>query len=106
MKTLQRIELLKDFVQEAVDRGATSVEQVHQFIGALPFEALEKAGLLKEDHLQLRDKQRRAVGLVYEAIRNINRQIGELISDQIENLENAQQVREVLNEKAQTKEHG
>jgi hypothetical protein len=99
MKTLQRLELLKDFVQEAVDRGATSVEQIHQHIAALPFEALERSGLLDQDKLQLREKQRRTIGMVYDAIRRINREVGQLISDQFENLEDAQHVSEVLSEK-------
>jgi polyhydroxyalkanoate synthesis regulator phasin len=90
MKKLQRIELIKDLIQEAVDKGATSVEQVHQYIAELPFEALEKTGLLQEDKLQLRDKQRRSIGMVYDAIRSINRQVGEMISDQFENLENTE----------------
>jgi hypothetical protein len=99
MKTLQRLELLKDFIQEAVDRGATSVEQIHQHIAELPFEAMEKSGLLNDDKLKLRDKQRRTIGMVYEAIRRINREIGQLISDQFENLEDTQHVSEVLSEK-------
>lgn len=90
MKNLQRIELIKDLIQEAVDKGATSVEQVHQYIAELPFDALEKTGLLPEDKLQLRDKQRRTIGMVYDAIRSINRQVGQLISDQFENLENTE----------------
>lgn len=89
MNKLQRIELLKDLIQEAVEKGATSVEQVHQYIAELPFEALERTGLLAEDKLQLRDKQRRTIGMVYDAIRGINRQVGELISAQFENLENS-----------------
>ncbi|MGH8453668.1 MAG: hypothetical protein ACRES4_00450 [Nevskiales bacterium] len=89
MKKLQRVELLKDLIQEAVDKGATSVEQVHQYIAGLPFEALEKTGLLRDDKLQLRKKQRRTIGMVYDAIRGINRQVGQLISDQFENLENS-----------------
>jgi len=97
MKNLQRLELLKDFVQEAIDRGATSVEQIHQYIAALPFDALEKTGLLDDERLQLRDRQRRTIGMVYDAIRRINREIGQLISDQFENLEETQHVREVLN---------
>jgi hypothetical protein len=99
MKTLQRLELLKDFIQEAVDRGATSVEQIHQHIAALPFEALEKSGLLEDDKLKLREKQRRSIGMVYDAIRRINREVGQLISDQFENLEDTQHVGEVLSEK-------
>ena len=100
MKTLQRLELLKDFIQEAVDRGATSVEQIHQHIAALPFEALEKSGLLEDDKLKLREKQRRSIGMVYDAIRRINREIGQLISDQFENVEDTQHVSKVLSEKA------
>jgi polyhydroxyalkanoate synthesis regulator phasin len=89
MNKLQRIELLKDLIQEAVDKGATSVEQVHQYIADLPFEALERTGLLEDDRFQLREKKRRSIGMVYDAIRGINRQIGQLISDQFENLENS-----------------
>lgn len=87
MKKLQRIELLKDFIQEAVDRGATSVQAVHEYIADLPFEALEQTGLLTEDKSGLRQKQQQTIGVVYDAIRRINREIGQLISDQFENLE-------------------
>lgn len=99
MNKLQRLELLKDLIQEAVDRGARSVEQIHQYIADLPFEGLEKAGLLDHDKLKLREKKTRTIGMVYDAIRGINKQIGELISDQFENLENGRQVADVLNRK-------
>jgi hypothetical protein len=101
MKTVQRLEVLKDFIQEAVDRGATSVEQIHQYIAALPFEALEKTGLLEDEKLKLREKQKRSIGMVYDAIRRINREIGQLISDQFENLEDAQHVSKVLKDKGE-----
>ncbi len=87
MKKLQRLELLKDFIQEAVDRGATSVQAVHEYIADLPFEALEQTGLLSEEKIGLRSKQQQTIGVVYDAIRRINREIGQLISDQFENLE-------------------
>ncbi|MBA4285147.1 MAG: hypothetical protein C0434_06400 [Xanthomonadaceae bacterium] len=87
MKKLQRLELLKDFIQEAVDRGATSVQAVHQYIADLPFEALEQTGLISEEKAGLRQKHRQSIGVVYDAIRRINREIGQLISDQFENLE-------------------
>src|ERR1700756_3394846 len=99
MKAVQRLDLLKDFIQEAVDRGATSVEQIHQYIADLPFEALEKSGLMEEDKLRIREKKRRSIGVVYDAIRRINREIGQLISDQFENLEETQHVNTVLREK-------
>ncbi len=96
MKKLQRIELLKDFIQEAVDRGATSVQSVHQYIADLPFEALEQTGLLTEDKTGLRAKQQQTIGVVYDAIRRINREIGQLISDQFENLEESKVAAERL----------
>ncbi len=99
MSKLQKRELLKDAIQQAIDRGATSVEQVHQHIADLPFEFLERAGLLKGDKLALREKKRRTIGMVYDAIRNINRQIGEMISDQFENLEDTREVSRVLDER-------
>lgn len=89
MKRLERLEWLKDTIQDAVDRGASSVEQVHQSIAELPFEALEKSGLMKQDRFGLRDRQRRTIGMVYNAIRTINAQVGALISDQFENLDEA-----------------
>lgn len=99
MKAIQRIELLKDLVQQAVDRGATSVEAIHQQIAGLPFEMLEKSGLLDDDKLRLREKQQRTIGTVYDAIRRINRQVGELISDQFELVEDSAHIKKVLDEK-------
>lgn len=103
MKKLERVQLLKDMIQEAVDRGARSVEQVHQYIADLPFEALQKSGLLTEDRLKLREKQQQTIGTVYNAIRSINQQIGDLISDQLENLEDGQHIAKVLKEKSRAK---
>ena len=87
MNTIERVELVKDLVQQAVDRGATSVEQIHRYVADLPFEALERTGLLDESGLGLRSKQQRTIGMVYEAIRRINEEVGRLVSDQIENIE-------------------
>ena len=96
METLQRVELIKDMVQQAIDRGATSVEQIHQYVADLPFEALERSGLLEDDRLQLRQKQQRTIGMVYEAIRRINDEVGRFITDQIENLEDGRALAEHL----------
>jgi hypothetical protein len=99
MKPLQRLELLKDLVQEAVDRGATSVEQIHQSIADLPFDALERMGLLDPDDSELRETKTRTIGFVYDAIRRINQQVGELLSEQFENLEDGGRAAKVMSEK-------
>ncbi|HSW14150.1 MAG TPA: hypothetical protein VLI06_14990 [Solimonas sp.] len=102
MSKLQKLELLKDSLQQAIDRAVGSIGQIHQAIADLPFEALERAGLLNDDKLELREKNRKTMGMVYDAIRRVNQQIGDLISDQIENLEDAQHVNKVLDENAAT----
>lgn len=98
MRKLERLQLLKDMIQEAIDRGASSVEQVHQYIAELPFDALEKTGVLDDEKLKLKAKQRATIGMVYDAIRRVNREIGQLISDQFENLEEGRHVAKVINE--------
>ena len=91
---LARIELVKDLVQETVDRGVGSVEQIHQVIAALPFEVLEALGV--PDSLRLRDRQRRVIGVVYGAVRDANRYVGELLSDGFEAVEDGRHVARVL----------
>ncbi len=92
-KTLQRAELLKDMIQEAIEDGATTVEEVHQHIAGLPFEALEKMGLFEEQADSLKEKQRKTIGMVYDTIRKINQDIGGLISEQFAALEDAKEAR-------------
>ena len=53
--TIARIEAVKDLIQEAVDKGATSVEQIHKTIADLPLAALEKRGLLGDEGRSARD---------------------------------------------------
>lgn len=90
MKAVERLELLKDTVQEAVDNGATNVEQVHQYIAALPFETLEKLGFFEKHAGKLKAKQAETIGIAYDAVRTINRQVGQLFSDIFGQLEDAQ----------------
>lgn len=89
MSFLIRIEALKDLIQEAVDKGATTVEQIHQTIAAMPLDALEKRGLLddKDKIAGLREAHAETIGTVYSAIRRVNQEIGELASGLIETLE-------------------
>jgi predicted nucleic acid-binding Zn-ribbon protein len=87
MAILTRLEALKDLVQEAIDKGATTVEQIHQTIAAMPLEALEKRGLLDAEAASLKEKQASTIGAVYDAIRRVNKEVGDLASGLIESLE-------------------
>jgi hypothetical protein len=94
MAQLTRIELAKDLVQETVDRAVASVEHIHQTIAGLPFDVLEALGV--PDSLRLRERLRRVVGVVYGAVRDANRHVGELLSDGFEAVENGRHVARVL----------
>ena len=74
-KTAERAELLKDMIQEAIEDGATTVEDVHQHIAGLPFDALEKLGLFEDKAPALKEKQRKTIGLVYDTIRKVNQAV-------------------------------
>lgn len=98
MSIISKIELLKDMVQTTIDQGATTVEEVHQAIADMPFEVLEKRGLLDENKQQLRETQRDTIGTVYNKIREINKIVGDLASDMFENIEDGQHISKVLDE--------
>ena len=96
MGLLNRLELLKDMIQTAIDNGARTVEDVHKSIADLPFEMLEKNGLLDDDKQQLRERSQQTIGTVYGTIREINQKIGELASDMFEALEDGSHAARVM----------
>jgi hypothetical protein len=99
MPILPRIEAVKDLIQEAVDKGATSVEQIHKVIAGMPLDALAKRGLLRgEDADELKQANEATIGVVYDAIRRINREVGELASSAFEAIEDQVNVQKQLSE--------
>jgi hypothetical protein len=99
MPILPRIEAVKDLIQEAVDKGATGVEQIHKVIAGMPLDALAKRGLLRaEDADELKQANEATIGVVYDAIRRINREVGELASSAFEAIEDQVNVQKQLSE--------
>jgi hypothetical protein len=94
MKRAARLELAKDIVQETVDRSVTMVETIHQAIAAVPFDVLETLGAPFAP--AFRERQRRVLGLVYGAVRDVNRHVGDFLSDEFEALEDAQHMAGML----------
>lgn len=101
MALLNKLEMLKDMIQTAIDNGARTVEDVHKAIADLPFEILEKNGLLDDDKQQLRQRSQQTIGAVYGTIREINQKIGELASDMFETLEDSRHISRVIDENDQ-----
>jgi hypothetical protein len=75
---------LTSWIQEAVDHGATTVEEIHRAIAELPLDVLQRNGLFEQTAAEVREIQDRSIGAVYDVIRDVNRRIGELASDLLE----------------------
>jgi hypothetical protein len=76
-----RAQRLADLIQDAVDKGATTVEEVHKSIADLPLKMLEEIQFLKKPVKEVRRVQDRSIGAVYNLIRRINDQVGTLAAD-------------------------
>ena len=100
MGVLNKLELLKDMVQEAIDKGATTVEDVHRTIAEVPIEQLERSGLLDADEAQeKKELHHRTVGTIYDAIRRVNSQVGEMASELFEAVEDGKAASARMDEK-------
>ncbi|RZU38447.1 hypothetical protein EV700_2379 [Fluviicoccus keumensis] len=103
-KTLTRLEALKDLVQDAIDQGATTVEQIHKRIVDLPLSVLEKNGLLDVDSDKRDEMWNKSIGHVYEAIRRVNQEIGDLASQAFEAVDDQLIIQQNIREAAELEE--
>jgi hypothetical protein len=69
------------FIQDAIDKGATTVEDIHKAIADLPLKMLEESDLLRGPAKEVRRVQDHTIGAIYDLIRRINEQVGALASD-------------------------
>jgi len=74
-KTLTRL------VQDAIDEGATTVEEIHKAIADLPLKMLEESDLLKGPAKEVKRVQDHSIGAIYNLIREINQKVGSFASD-------------------------
>ncbi|MGH8453812.1 MAG: hypothetical protein ACRESW_04600, partial [Nevskiales bacterium] len=84
---LNKIKSLQELVQDAIDRGATSVEEVHRSIASMPFDQLEKIALLESPSQKARELTEQSIGAVYEAIRTVNQRTGQIARDLLAKLD-------------------
>ena len=74
-KTLTRL------VQDEIDKGATTVEEIHKAIADLPLKVLEESDLLKGPAKEMRRVQDHTIGAIYDLIRDINHKVGTFASE-------------------------
>jgi len=65
-------------VENAVDRGATTAEEIHRSIADLPIDVLERADLLEDARWELKKLQDASIGAIYDVVRGVNHQVAKL----------------------------
>lgn len=74
---------LPGMIEDAIDRGATTVEDIHKSIAGLPLKVLEESDLLRGPAKQVRRIQDHTIGAVYDLIRDVNERVGTLASEML-----------------------
>jgi hypothetical protein len=77
----ERKKTLIALIQDAIDRGATSVEEIHESIAELPLQVLEGSEFLRGPAKEVRRVQDHTIGAMYDLIRGINERVGTLSSE-------------------------
>ena len=84
---MKKLQELKDLVQEAIDSGATNVEEIHKSLAGKPFKILKKIRLSGSAVEKLGDFQDQSIGSEYDFIRSLNQKIGEVATGLLKKIE-------------------
>ena len=72
---------LTEWVRDAVDKGATTAEEIHKAVADLPLSVLEKLELFESSTKEVKRVQDLTIGAVYDLVREINHQVSALAAD-------------------------
>ena len=75
---------IADLVQDAIDDGADTVEEIHRTIASLPLDVLDRLDVLQETVKDVRKIQDESIGAIYDAIHTVNHEVTRLASDLLE----------------------
>jgi len=75
---------LVDLVREAIDNGATTVEEIHKSIAALPLDILGRLDGFEDRLANVRRIQDESIDAVYDVIRRVNHEVTRLAADLLE----------------------
>jgi hypothetical protein len=84
---MKKLRGVKALVQDAVDKGATAVEQVHKRTAAVPFELLQKVPPLAAPVRGVHQVYDLAVSGSYGMVRLVNRMVGKAVDVALDVLE-------------------
>lgn len=67
---------LNEPTREAIDKGATTVEDIHRSIADLPLEVLERSHLLERPAREVRRVHDVSTGALFDLVRDIDEKVG------------------------------
>jgi hypothetical protein len=79
---------LARLVEEAIDKGANTAEEIHRAVMDMPVNALESLGLATTANA-VKKVQDSSIGALYELIREINHSVAGLAKDLLKQRESA-----------------
>jgi hypothetical protein len=72
---------LAHLVQQAIDEGADTVEEIHRSIADLPLDVLERLDVFEKTVKDVRKVQETSIGAIYALIHKVNHEVGKLATD-------------------------
>lgn len=81
---------LTRLVEDAIDKGASTAEEIHRAVGELPITVLESLGL-EETANDFKKIQERSIDSIYGLIRDINHKVADLATDLLEQREDREE---------------
>jgi hypothetical protein len=75
---------LTQMIEEAVDKGATTAEEIHRAVADLPVSVLEKLELFGEVRGEVERIQDASIGGIYDLIRRVNHKVARLADEMLE----------------------
>lgn len=73
-----------DLVQEAIDDGADTAEEIHKTIANLPLDVLDRLDVLHDTVKDVRKLQDESIGAIYGAIHKVNHEVTRLAAELLE----------------------
>jgi uncharacterized membrane protein len=75
---------LSEQVEDVVNQGAASAEQIHRRVLDLPLTVLERVGLFERAASDLRKLQEASIGAVYDVVREVNHEVTKFAGELLE----------------------
>jgi uncharacterized protein YaaR (DUF327 family) len=78
---------LAELIEEVVDKGTTTVEEIHRAIAQVPTNILERAELFETATGEVKRLQDASIGAIYDVIRDVNHKLAAFVMELLDHAE-------------------